>query len=52
MRVIGQNPTEAELQDMVNEVDEDGQYVYTEQKDIVFVTVLIKLLYIDNKDFQ
>ena len=24
MRVIGQNPTEAELQDMVNEVDEDG----------------------------
>lgn len=26
MRVIGQNPTEAELQDMVNEVDEDGQY--------------------------
>jgi len=27
MRVIGQNPTEAELQDMVNEVDEDGQYI-------------------------
>ena len=25
MRVIGQNPTEAELQDMVNEVDEDGK---------------------------
>lgn len=25
MRVIGQNPTEAELQDMVNEVDEDGR---------------------------
>ena len=24
MRVIGQNPTEAELQDMVDEVDEDG----------------------------
>jgi calmodulin len=24
LRFIGQNPTEAELQDMVNEVDKDG----------------------------
>ena len=47
MRSLGQNPTEAELQDMINEVDADGESNVFTHIDVnkIFTTKNLKILF-------